>query len=588
MLREPDYHGVLFTCTHRNSIFLYNESILRLLKLKDPSGDGDGLIRDAVSKDKYFLMGYIYIGTNLVFGRDSTGKYDKEIETHIETCESLIEKTTKNNNDPKITFAKNELLYFQALKSFYKGNLTGALSYWKEIILLNSFDILALWFLHFGFQSYGNVEGLYNSIACVINDWELLNKKRNNKLETIGFIYGMYGFGLNEIGDYYRAWKYSQLSLKYDITNVWATHGVAHILEETGQPVQGLKFLSENEKYWRHNQNYDSVSGIHHIEWHWGLYFIELGQYSNALNLFDECYCCLGNNKNKNKNKSIRNSVRLRDASSYLWRLELNSDDFINDTSKIMDNYNNIKYTSNELTNEIEYRWSLLYPFINDINNNRYIEVYHDSYYLINLIKQKEYNLARKYIDQLERLSISSQNDKNSKNSENGTNTYYVETCSSPNGCIDIFNGLYEGYVNDKFEKGFNLFYKSFESSFNNNFWRMAGSRAQKDIFQLTMIDLARKCENNDDTLCKLNGILNQRLENKILSPQTLNIMSKLYHNKNYIKYDVQLGNEYSKIRQKAMKQGYTMYQRPYHIDGLNLFAKIGTNSNDTSYFSKL
>ena len=71
---------------------------------------------------------------------------------------------------------------------------------------------------------------------------------------------------------------------------------------------------------------------------------------------------------------------------------------------------------------------------------------------------------------------------------------------------IPIFEGLYDGYINSDYDKGFNKMYDSLVV--DNNEWRMAGSRAQKDILPLTMLNLGFEDWKCDKVKCLMNARL--------------------------------------------------------------------------------
>jgi len=499
-----------------------------MLDLKDPSGDGDGLITEALKRDEYFFMGYIYIATQLAFAMDATDKHDQSIADLMSKCTHL--KTTRG-----LKLQPHETLYFRALECLFGGRLKCALSLWRQIIALNSFDVLALWFLHFGYQSYGQTRGLLDSIACVVSDFE------RRKPVTLPHIHAMYAFALEENGDYVRAWKYVNAALDEQPSSVWATHAKVHILQEVGQPKAAIAFLRDHAPHWRHACRYDSVSGIHHIEWHWGLAYIETGQYREALSLFDASYL--------NRQRSALNAtVRLRDAASYLWRLELNRWDFDGDGDGA------------QLYQDIQQRWRLCGTFIQPEMNQRFVEVYHDAYYLMNLIKNERGDLAQQYVQRLKRQS-------RQHVARGSGNTYMVETC--PNAAIACFESLYDGYVAHEYGTAFDRLYDVVVANDAN--WRMAGSRAQKDIFPLTLIDLGFRAQRWGS----VKTLLHARLENRILCPNTLNWLQRLY-GKNSV---------YHKMRLKALDgDGYRKSERPFHWASMNDY--VATFSTD--YISKM
>ena len=124
-----------------------------------------------------------------------------------------------------------------------------------------------------------------------------------------GILYSFYGFGLEELGDYTRAEDVSRQAAELEPNGYWPHHAVSHVLEMTGRPGEGLKWMAEREAFWSAKDNSNQV----HIHWHKALFHVELGENEAALALLDG---------------PIRTTLRpvgtsLCNATALLWRLEL-------------------------------------------------------------------------------------------------------------------------------------------------------------------------------------------------------------------------------------------------------------------------
>ena len=92
-----------------------------------------------------------------------------------------------------------------------------------------------------------------------------------------------YGFGLEELGDYERAEAVSRAAAEAEPYGYWPHHAVSHVLEMTGRPEEGIAWMEQREQFWSGPQFTNRV----HIWWHKALFHIELGQYEEALKLYD-------------------------------------------------------------------------------------------------------------------------------------------------------------------------------------------------------------------------------------------------------------------------------------------------------------
>ncbi len=118
-----------------------------------------------------------------------------------------------------------------------------------------------------------------------------------------------HGFGLEEAGEYAQAEEESRAAAEMEPHSFWAHHTVAHVMEMTGRPQDGLDWMAAREPMWSTPDHPNRV----HIWWHRSLFHLELGQYDSALALYD---------------RPIRETQRpfgasLTNASALLWRLDL-------------------------------------------------------------------------------------------------------------------------------------------------------------------------------------------------------------------------------------------------------------------------
>jgi tetratricopeptide (TPR) repeat protein len=121
-------------------------------------------------------------------------------------------------------------------------------------------------------------------------------------------ILAFHGFGLEEAGDYARAEDQSRAAAELEPHSFWPHHTVAHVMEMTGRPEDGLGWMIAREPFWSAPENITQV----HIWWHKSLFHLELGQYDAALALYDGPLL-----------HTLRPlALNLCNASALLWRLD--------------------------------------------------------------------------------------------------------------------------------------------------------------------------------------------------------------------------------------------------------------------------
>ncbi len=123
-----------------------------------------------------------------------------------------------------------------------------------------------------------------------------------------GTLLAFHGFGLEEAGDYAGAEDESRAAAELEPLSFWPHHTVAHVMEMTGRPEDGLGWMTAREALWSTADHANQV----HIWWHKALFHLELGQYDAALEVYDG---------------PIRATQRplalsLTNATALLWRLD--------------------------------------------------------------------------------------------------------------------------------------------------------------------------------------------------------------------------------------------------------------------------
>ena len=119
---------------------------------------------------------------------------------------------------------------------------------------------------------------------------------------------GMYAFGLEETGDYARAEETGRRALDLNPRDVWAQHAVAHVMEMQGRQQDGIEWMSGRRRFWAE----DSFFAVHNW-WHLALFHLDLDQAGQVLSLYDGPI----------RGGRSRVVLDLVDASALLWRLHL-------------------------------------------------------------------------------------------------------------------------------------------------------------------------------------------------------------------------------------------------------------------------
>ncbi|MEQ8355991.1 MAG: tetratricopeptide repeat protein [Kiloniellaceae bacterium] len=118
----------------------------------------------------------------------------------------------------------------------------------------------------------------------------------------------MHAFGLEETGDYQKAEETGRRAIDLNPRDAWAQHAVAHVLEMQGRQQEGIDWMTGRQAFWAE----DNFFAVHNW-WHLALFHLDLDQTDEVLALYDGPI------------RGGRSQVILDlvDASALLWRLHL-------------------------------------------------------------------------------------------------------------------------------------------------------------------------------------------------------------------------------------------------------------------------
>ena len=195
---------------------------------------------------------------------------------------------------------EREVLHLRAARAWASGEWADAAHSLERALLHEPRDLLALRIaqdLYFFLGESADVRGV---VARVASAWR-------PETPGWGYVQGMYAFGLEENAEYRQAEEFARVALDNNRDDVWATHALAHVFEMEGRTREGVAFLTGTSDHW------DSSYFAIHNWWHLALYFLERGEFEEALALYDGPV------------RRSRSSewLDIVDASSLLWRLAL-------------------------------------------------------------------------------------------------------------------------------------------------------------------------------------------------------------------------------------------------------------------------
>jgi len=196
---------------------------------------------------------------------------------------------------------EREQAHLAALTDLVQGSRAAAVAVLDRHLMSYPFDIVA-------HQAAALIDGFLGRFPWVRDRSARALPLWSNERPGYGALLAFHGFGLEEAGDYARAEDESRAAAELEPLSFWPHHTVAHVMEMTGRPEDGLGWMMAREALWSGPGHLNQV----HIWWHKALFHLELGQYDAALALYDG---------------PIRATQRpvalsLTNATALLWRLD--------------------------------------------------------------------------------------------------------------------------------------------------------------------------------------------------------------------------------------------------------------------------
>ena len=168
-----------------------------------------------------------------------------------------------------------EMAHAEALARWIDGDPEAAVAVWDQILEDHPHDILAFRLAHFLNFWCGRPEAMLRSVRAVERHW-------SGAVPGFGSVLACRCFALEEAGYYLEAEYAGREAIRIDSSDIWAAHGVAHVLEMTGRRREGIAWVETLQSHWTGANNLK-----HHLWWHQALYYLELGNFSKVLSLYD-------------------------------------------------------------------------------------------------------------------------------------------------------------------------------------------------------------------------------------------------------------------------------------------------------------
>ena len=145
----------------------------------------------------------------------------------------------------------------------------------------------------------GDAAGMRATMAMVLPAWD-------STMPGYSHMLGCHAFGLEEAGHYDDAEAAGRQAVAFDPDDPWAIHAVAHVLEMTNRPADGLAWTEGLRPHWQNGNPFGR-----HVAWHQALFRLEGDGAEAVLEMYDQEI----RPDRSEDNRDLANAVSL------LWRL---------------------------------------------------------------------------------------------------------------------------------------------------------------------------------------------------------------------------------------------------------------------------
>lgn len=202
---------------------------------------------------------------------------------------------------------QREQAHVAALDHWVAGDIDATLQTWEQILDEHPLDVMAFRLHHFLAFWYGRPQVMAKQADIAMQHW-------HPQLAGWPALLACRCFAHEEVGSYGTAEAAGREAIALAPGDLWAAHGVAHVLEMQGRRDEGIAWLAQLEPHWDGGNNLK-----HHLWWHRGLYHLERREFDEVLALYDRNFRNLAAPLTQLQPDMY---IDIQNAASMLFRLE--------------------------------------------------------------------------------------------------------------------------------------------------------------------------------------------------------------------------------------------------------------------------
>ena len=303
---QRDLHGLPLSTPSDTTAQAFNHTVLGYLAYR---ADTPQRLRELLTMDPDLAMGHVLRGyfSMLSFNAGSV----PAARESLAAARKLGQGATRR-----------EQAHIAALAHWVDGDIDATLATWEQIQNEHPLDVLAFRLHHFLAFWYGRPELMAAAADKAVTLWSA-------ELPGWPALLACRCFAHEEMGNYALAEQAGREAIALEPGDLWAAHGVAHVLEMQGRREEGIAWLAGLEPHWAGGNNLK-----HHLWWHRGLYHFERREFDQVLALYDRNFRNLASPLTQAQPDMY---IDVQNAASMLFRLERQGVDVGNRWDEIAD-----------------------------------------------------------------------------------------------------------------------------------------------------------------------------------------------------------------------------------------------------------
>ena len=214
------------------------------------------------------------------------------------TAEASLEAARASLADRGGTDRERALV--DGLAALCRGDFTGAVVAIEQSLARWPLDPLAIKLSHALRFMTGDATGMHASTTRHLRHW-------HRDMPDYGYMLGCHAFGLEETGVYDQAERVGRDGVMQNGDDAWGFHAVAHVMEMTDRPRDGIAWLEGHLGVLPRVNNF-----AYHVWWHLALFHLSLDRSDLVLDLYDQ----------RIRAEQTDDFRDVSNAASLLWRLE--------------------------------------------------------------------------------------------------------------------------------------------------------------------------------------------------------------------------------------------------------------------------